>query len=247
MSELPVLKTPSHFLTIPSTKKKIKFRPFLVQEEKILLLIKESKDANEMINGMVDVINACTFGEVDATKLSLFDIEYIFLQLRSKSIGEEIEIPMRCRNIVKKRNDSNEPVETECGQKIAFNINLSDIEVTFPDNHSKNVILEDNIGITFKYPSINIADKLDIIESDPIQYIASLIESIFTNDSSFDVSMIKQEEVVDWLNKLTKQQYQKIQEQFFDCMPHLVHTIKYKCPKCGKEGEYAFKGIADFF
>jgi len=245
MSDLPKLKTPTYFLTIPSTKKKVKYRPFLVQEEKILLLIKESNDETEMINCMKEVISACTFNKVDISTLALFDIEYMFLQLRAKSVGEEIEIQMKCKNIIPSVDGEDEGCE--CGNIIKFIIDLSKVKVKFSKKHTNNVIIENDIGITFRYPDIDDTINANEIEENPIEYIASLIVSIFDKDSVHDSSMVKKEDMVDWLNQLTRQQFQKIEEQFFDSMPSLEHTIKYTCNKCKKKGEYTFRGISDFF
>jgi len=244
MSNLPKLKTPTHFLTIPSKKKKVKYRPFLVQEEKILLLIKESNDEKEMVNCMKEVISACTFNKVDISTLALFDIEYMFLQLRAKSVGEEIEIPMKCKNMIPCEDKEG---ECECGNVMKFVIDFTKVRVKFPKNHTNNVIIEDDIGVTFRYPDIDDTINAKKIEEDPIGYIASLIVSIFDKDSVHDASMIKKEDMIEWLNQLTRQQFQKIQEQFFDSMPSLEHTIKYTCSKCKKKGEYTFRGISDFF
>jgi hypothetical protein len=251
MSNLPKLKTPTYFLTIPSTKKKVKYRPFLVQEEKILLLIKESEDEKEMVNCMKDIISACTYGKVDVSKLALFDIEYMFLQLRAKSIGETIEIPMKCKNeieeLVVNEEGINEKKTKVCGNVINFVIDLTKVKVKFPINHTKDIIIEDDIGVSFRYPDIDDTINSDMIKENPIEYIASLITSIFDKDNIYDASVVKKEDMVNWLNQLTRKQFEKIQKNFFDSMPSIKHTIKYKCDKCGKSGEYTFEGVSDFF
>ena len=130
---------------------------------------------------------------------------------------------------------------------ISPKIDLTKVRVKFPKNHTKNVILENNIGITFKYPDIASTSEIENIEDDPITYIATLIESIFDSDNVYDASMLKQEELVEWLVQLTRKQFEKIKEEFFDSMPSMEHTVKYECPKCHKKGSYTFKGISDFF
>lgn len=244
---LPVLKTPTYFMTIPSTKKKVKYRPFLVQEEKILMMIKEGNDELEIINAMKELISVCTFNKLNVSELALFDIEYMFLQLRSKSVGEKEEIPMKCKNIIPSVEEDDDSEGTECGNIIRFEVDLSKIKVKTPKDHTRNVIIEDDIGIIFKYPNIDSITNIDDIESNPIEYIVSLIESIFDNDGVYDASTVNKKELIDWINKLTRKQFEQIQHQFFESMPTLEHNIKYTCDKCGYEGIVNFNSVSDFF
>jgi len=243
---LPKLNTPTYFLTIPSTKKKVKYRPFLVKEEKIMMLVKESKNQVEIIEVMKDVVKACTFDKLDPNKLSTFDIEYIFLQLRSKSVGEKIEINMKCVNEVDHiEDDGITKTSKPCGGIIPFDIDISKIRVKTPKEHTNNIILDDDIGITFKYPSVNnIYDEENV---DDIEIIVDLIESIFDKDNVYEASETKREELVEFVENITQKQFIKIKKGFFDTMPSLEHTIKYKCSDCGYQGEHTFRGISDFF
>ncbi len=236
---LPVLKTPTYTITIPSTKKQVKYRPFLVREEKIMLLVKESKDPKEMLNAMKDVIKSCTFDVVDPNTLAVFDIEYIFLQLRSKSVGEHIELVMKCTNTV--GEDS-----TPCGCKIDFDIDISKINVSFPKDHSNIVMVDDKIGITFKYPSVDTILELEEGKSE-FDILVSLIDNIFDADNVYDAKDSSHQQLSDFIESLTNKQYKKIMTTFFNTMPVLEHVHKYKCPKCDNEGSYTFRGISDFF
>ncbi len=246
---LPKLNTPTYFLTIPSTKKKVKYRPFLVKEEKIMMLVKESKNQLEIIETMKDVIKACTFDKVDPNKLATFDIEYIFLQLRSKSVGEKIEINMKCVNEVEIEGEVEEPTRTKpCGGIIPFDIDISKIRVKTPKEHTNTIILDGDIGVTFKYPSVNNVYGVDNEEIvDDIEIIVDLIENIFDKDNVYDASATKREDLVEFVEGITQKQFISIKEGFFDTIPSLEHTIKYKCADCGYQGEHTFRGISDFF
>lgn len=248
---LPVLKTPTYELFIPSTKKLIKYRPFLVKEEKILLLVKESKDSNEILRAMKDVIHACTFEKIDPNTLALFDIEYIFLQLRGKSIGEQIELQMQCLRTIPGSSgqlSGEEVPDRQCGGEIPFAIDISEVNVHFDEKHSKVIMLdeEDGIGITLNYPNINTVVDLDN-GVDEVRTVATLIENIFDRENVSDAKDSTIDKLTDFLENLTKKQYKEIREHFFDCMPELEHTVDYKCPSCGATGDYTFRGITDFF
>lgn len=246
---LPKLNTPTYFLTVPSSKKKIKFRPFLVKEEKIMMLVKESNNDAEILEVMKDVIGSCTFNKIDPDSLATFDIEYIFLQLRSKSVGERIELNMKCVNEVEIPSDEGkEPQTKPCGGIIPFDIDISKIEVNTRDDHTNIIILDGDVGVTFRYPSLdNISDMNNRDNNDDIDIIVDLIENIFDKDNVYDASDTDRRELVEFIESITQKQFMKIKEGFFDTIPALEHTEKYKCSKCGYEDEYTFRGITDFF
>jgi hypothetical protein len=250
MSSLPKLNTPIHYMTIPSSKKKVKFRPFFVKEEKIMMMVKESTDVNEMADAMKSIIEACTFNKVDVNSLAIFDIEYMFLQLRSKSVGEIVELNMKCNNMVEIPKSHDHPAGVDnatkpCGGIIPFVINIADIKVNFPENHSNTIILEDDIGITFKYPSIDTMATID--SDDEIELIVDLIDNIFDKDNVYDAKDTNREELKEFVENITNKQFVDIREKFFETMPSLEYTAKYKYVKCGYEDEYTFRGISDFF
>jgi len=251
---LPKLNAPTFFLTIPSNKKNVKFRPFLVKEEKILLLVKESNNPEEILNAMEEIIDVCTFKQLNVSTLPIFDLEYMFMQLRGKSVGEVIEIAMRCLNEVdNERAVDDEPLKKPCNHKLEFKINIEDIKVHTPENHKNTFILdkENGIGITFKYPCIN---KLKETEKtaeegteDNIDTIIDLVDNIFDKDNVYEAKDIPKAEIKDFIESMTKSQFEMIIRDFFDSMPVISYTKKYKCPGCGYEGEYTFRGIVDFF
>ena len=249
---LPKLKVPSYTLTIPSSKKKVKFRPFLSNEEKVLMLVKQSENDEEILQAMKDIVNVCTFEKVDVTTLALFDLEYIFLQVRSKSVGEVIDIDMRCTNQIDLPMAPDHPagVDAEkksCGGLIPFSINIKDIKIDFQKDHTNTIYMEDDIGVVMRYPSADDLEMLEINNEDDIEIITNLMESIFDKDNVYAISETKKEDIDEFVSNMNSNQIKDIREKFFYTMPILTYTAKYVCPKCGNEGEYTFRGINDFF
>ena len=240
---LPILTTPTFTLIIPSTKKQIKYRPFLVKEEKVLLLVKESKDQEVIANAMKDVIKSCTFNKIDPSKLATFDIEYIFLQIRAKSIGESIELMMRCKNKVHRPADD---TLYSCDNLIEFVINVDDIKVEIPKDHTKVFMLENDIGMTFKYPSIDTISSMKDNDND-YSVIIELIENIFDKNNVYDIKDVSKDKLEEFVDSLSSKQFKDIRDKFFLSMPTLKHEAKYKCSKCGYEGNHVFEGLTDFF
>jgi hypothetical protein len=248
MSSLPKLTVPTHFLTIPSTKKKVKYRPFLSGEEKILMLVKQSTDQDEILTAMKEIINVCTYGKVNVDSLAMFDIEFIFLRLRAKSVGEVIEIDMKCANeIPPVDEDSNEAEPKQCGNLIPFTINIDDIKVKKNKDHSQVITLEKDIGITLRYPSVPDLKVIDEFGTDDVAIIKYLLENIFDKNNVYDINDTPEEDIDEFMNSISSKQIEEIRKKFFYTMPSLEYTAKYKCSKCGYKGEYTFKGINDFF
>ncbi len=250
---LPKLTIPTYTLTVPSSNKKVKFRPFLAKEEKILLLVKQSENTDEILNAMKDIVDVCTFNKLDISSLALFDIEYIFLQIRAKSVGEDIEIDMRCNNDVpvdgdfEMDEDGNHKNTRKCGCTIPFVVDINQIKVDIPKGHSKIIKLEKDIGITMRYPSIDDLKMLEDSKADDVGIIKGLVENIFDRDNVYDRSEMDEDEFNEFIDTISAKQIEKIRDTFFYKMPSLKHTVKYKCPSCKNEGEYTFNGINDFF
>ena len=171
---LPSLKTPKYQVTIPSTGKKVKYRPFLVKEEKVLLMAKESKDPRDTMEAMKDILSACLLGTVKVEDLALFDIEYLFMKIRAKSVGEIIDLNLKCKNKVYEKDSGK---HQECGTLIPISINLEKLKIKRTEGHTNIIPLQGNVGIVMKYPTIDIIDKLEKIdESDVMDIIISSIE-----------------------------------------------------------------------
>ena len=235
---LPVMKTPTYDMTIPSTKQVVKFRPFLVKEEKALMIAQQSDDASTMVNTLKGVIDACTFGKLDVNKLAMFDIEYIFVQLRAKSVGEISELIFSCK---------------QCGDpkaKIKINIDLTKLEVNFDPEHRTDIQLFDNVGVKMKYPSIATVNKLKNAGADDVETIFSImidcIDSIYDEENIYSAAEQTKEELSEFINNLTQDQFAKLQH-FFETMPKLEKKLEFDCPVCGFHHTQTIQGLEGFF
>lgn len=234
---LPMMQTPTYELTVPSTKKKVKFRPFLVKEEKALMIAQQSEDSQTMIDTLKSVISNCV-RDIDVDKLALFDIEYIFIQLRAKSIGEISEMMYSC---------------LECKDpkaKISINLDLTEINVEFHDEHTNVIDLFNEVGVKMKYPSIELLNNVSEIDFESpdqaLNLIANSIEYIFDGDRIYDIEDQTPEELIQFLENLTHGQLQKI-KKFFDTMPKLNKKIEFNCPVCKFHHKQTLQGIQNFF
>ena len=232
---LPKLNAPRYEMKIPSTGKKVIYRPYLVKEEKVLMLALESKDDKQMVRAIKDVISACTDEGVDADKLTMFDLEYIFMQLRGKSVGETTEINVGCKS---------------CDTKNTININLDKVTVKVLKESERKIKLTDTVGVVMKYPSVN--DVIDIQVSEEAEIdklfdmIAFCIDSVYSGDELFDASTQSKAEVRDFIESLNTEQFNRIKE-FIQDMPSAAITVDFKCIKCGEHNNFEVKGLANFF
>ena len=230
---LPTLNVPTYNLTVPSTKQRIKYRPFVVKEEKILLLALESEDDAQIAEALKSIVCSCvTTKDFDFNKLASFDIEYIFLNIRAKSVGEIIELFLTCP-------DDN---ETE----VKVNINVEDIKVKFDKGHSKTVKISDDLWVDLKYPSIDtfLGPQNDL--DDTFTFIAKSIEKIYNEEDVWDDSTTTVDEFVSFLENMSSKQFNDVQN-FFQTMPSLKHEVKIKNPNTKVESSYVIEGLANFF
>ena len=227
---LPKLNTPVYEAILPSTEKVIKFRPFLVKEEKVLLTAMEDGSQTAMMNAIKTIIKNCVQGEIDVERLPLFDIEYLFLKLRSKSIGEISEIGLKCTDM-------------ECGGVNQLSINMDEIEVTKPEGHNRKIMISDDVGVMMSYPVMKTSG---ITEEDGLAIIKDCIEMIFTEEETHERDSFTSKELDEFIDSMDTKQFAKIKE-FFDTMPKLEHTINYKCVKCGEDKEITLQGLDSFF
>lgn len=236
MSGLPKLDTPSYQLTIPSTGNTISYRPYLVKEEKILMMAIESNDANQMMNAVKDVIRSCTNDSVDVDSLAMFDLEYIFTQLRSKSVGESATIKLKCE---------------ECDESNEVEINLDETYVDTPDAETKVISLTDTIGVSLRYPSVNNLMKAQAIkvtsEVDRMfELIIKCIDSIYSGDQVFDATEQSDKELRDFIESLSSKQFNEIRE-FVEAIPSATIDVSFNCVSCSHKNEFNVKGLANFF
>ena len=233
---LPKVAKITHELVIPSSGKKIKFRPFLVKEEKVLILAQESGSQAEMARAIKDVISACvqTRGfKVD--ELATFDIEYIFLAIRGKSVGEEVEIIVTCPDDEK--------------TTVPVSVFLDDINVIIDEEHSRDIKLDDTLSLRMKYPTIEMvmessAESIGI--QDSLELIAGCIDMIYSEEESWAASDSTLKELTEWVEELEPKQFQEI-EKFFNTMPKLSHTITVLNPTTGVKSDIVLEGLGSFF
>ena len=235
---LPKISTPTYELEIPSTKKKIRYRPFLVKEEKILIIAMESQSDTQIANAVKDVLSTCILTKgVKVDTLSTFDIEYLFLNIRGKSVGEDVEVMVTCP-------DDNKT-------KVPVRVNLDDIQIITSKDHNRDIKLDDQLMMRMKYPSINEFIKSnfttnEIKPEDTFDLIISCIEQVYNEEESWSTSDCTKEEMNDFLDQLNSNQFKEI-EKFFETMPKLSHTIKVKNPKTNVENSIKMEGLSAFF
>ena len=238
---LPKINTPTHELVLPSTGKKIKYRPFLVREEKILVIAMESEDMKQVTTAIVDILNNCILTRgVKVEKLSTFDIEYLFLNVRSKSVGETVEVNVTCPD------DGETQVQME--------IDIDSIRVQKDKAHKSTVKLDDNLSMKLKYPSLNefIENNFDASDTtrsevtQSLDMITSCIDIIYNEEESWSATDSSKKELSEFIEQLNTKQFKEI-EKFFATMPKLSHTIKVKNPNTKVESEVLLEGLASFF
>lgn len=231
MMALPKLETPKYETTLPSTGKKVQYRPFLVREYKILLTSLEA-ESDQIAKVIEDLVDVCTFNKLDMNRIAHFDIEYLFLQIRSKSISEVAELTISC----------------DCGAKIPHNLNLEDIKVEKIKEHNRKIFLNETVGVEMRYPRFD--EIVDIVENMSSERVVDLarrcILGVFTENDYVDASSTPREELDEFINSLTKKQFDKI-ENFFLTMPKVVQEIDVKCPECSSMNNVRLEGIQNFF
>ena len=236
---LPKIATPTYELELPSTEETIKFRPFLVKEEKLLVLALESEDTKQITTAIKTVIKNCVLTKgIKVEQLPTFDIEYLFLNIRGKSVGEEIEVNIIC------------PDDEQT--TVPVNIDLESIKVQKNDDHNKQIKVDDNIMMEMRYPSLEqfIKNNFDFEDKNSMdqsfELIATCIDKIFTQDEVWATGDFTKKEMNDFLEQMNSSQFKEI-EKFFDTMPKLSHTIKVKNPNTKVESEVVLEGLASFF
>ena len=238
---LPKIATPSYELELPSTGKTIQYRPFLVKEEKLLVIALESEDTKQITNAIKAVIKSCVLTKgIKVETLPTFDIEYLFLNIRGKSVGEDIDVNLICP-------DDN---ETE----VSVSVNLDDIKVQKPEGHSNQIKLDNNLMMELKYPSLNefIKNNFDPNDSSKnpmdqsFDLIGSCINKIYNQDEVWAAADCSKKEITDFLDSMNSSQFKEV-EKFFETMPKLSHTLKVLNPKTNVESNVVLEGLASFF
>ena len=231
---LPKLNTPKYYTKVPSTGTDVEFRPYQVREEKMLMIAAESQDERQTINAMKDRISACTFGAVDITKLTMFDLEYIFVKLRSKSVGESTTIGMKCKS---------------CSHQNDVKVSLEDVTVNLNQDLNSNIELSDGIGVTMKYPGVNDVMDIDSNLSDVekmMGMVRASIDTIYTSEEVFNIKDQSTKEVDEFIDSLTSKQFDNIRN-YLEEMPSAQLKVDFNCESCDEHNEQIVKGTANFF
>ena len=244
---LPKINSPVFELILPSTKQTVKYRPFLVKEQKILLIAGESNDQNANLIAIKQIINNCAIDKIDVEKLPTFDLEYLFINLRAKSIGENIELRMRHRTGY---NDEG----AECDHVTLVDVNLLEIEVDQGVGHTDNIILdeEDQVGVKMKYPTLDDASLKNLNKKSKNQMdiametIANCIEYIYDKEEIYKIEDVTKKELFEFIDNLSQEQFLKI-NNFFTSMPKVKKEIEWKCGGCGSHDKVTLEGMSNFF
>ena len=231
---LPKLEVPKYMMTVPSTGNEIKFRPFLVREEKLLLLAMEEQTETATHNAVLDLVHSCTFGDLGKKSDPMFDIEYAFIKIRSKSVSETIDVRLLC------------PDDGET--YVDKSIDIEDIQILMDDEHSSHVKLTDTLAIDFTYPTIDTTLKSTKIESETERVffiIKSCVQTINFGEDSYNIVDISKKELNEFVDSLTQEMFEKLQS-FFSTMPKLRHVLDVENPKTGVVSQVALEGLGDF-
>ena len=234
---LPKSALPTYELVVPSTSKKIKYRPFVVKEEKLLLLALDTKDDKQIESAIKTLLKNCIQSRIKVEELTLFDLELIFLNIRAVSVGEQVELQVVCK-------DDNET-------KVSHTLDLNDVEVVYPKDHNKKIELSDDMGLIMKYPGYNQFVSGSIIGQSPsadtiTEIIAECVDQIYDKEDVYDSSTTTKKEFVEFVENLTTQQFQKIQK-FFETVPRVEHRFVVKNPNTGVPSEFVITGLSNFF
>lgn len=231
---LPKLNTTTYELELPSTGEIIKYRPFLVKEQKLLLIAQESGEEKQIANAMGELVNSCTFGKVNTKSAPMFDIEYLFLKIRGKSVGEKVKLNLICPDDGK--------------TTVPYELNLENVECQVQDDHSNEIQINEDIKIVFRYPLLNDLQNVKASAGDSektFHFMECCIDSIHSGDDVFQRIDIKDKEISDFIEQFTNEQFEKI-TQFFNTMPKLRHVVKVTNPKTKKKNEILLEGLESF-
>ena len=234
---LPTIETPKYELRLPSTGRKVQYRPYLVKEEKILMVARESSDQKQITQAVKDIVASCTFGKIDPDKLSVFDLEYIFLKLRSKSVGEVSKLTLKCE---------------KCEKPNPIELNLDSIKVNVEGLPDAKIQLTDKIGVVMNWPGVSLISELSDMDQKSGQeemimsVIIGCIDSIFDDKGVYRASDHSKEELRQFIESLNQTQFMKIQK-FIEATPKLEHSVEFKCHSCAHDNAILLRGLQNFF
>ena len=226
---------PKYEMKITSTKEEVRFRPFLVKEEKVLMIAMESEDTRQILNAVVDTLDACIEGGVNKTKLTTFDVEYMFTKLRSKSVGEVATLAIEC---------------SHCNTKNEVTANLEGLDLVVPDDIEHVIEIDEGISLEMQWPSylaISDLDNLDVNNTmSAFKILSCSLAFVITEDERIDMREVSEDEIQAFIESMNREQFLKVQ-QYLDSMPKLSHDIEFTCENCKKSNTQTLEGMASFF
>jgi len=241
---LPKIDVPIYDVQLPLTKKKIRYRPFLVKEEKLLMMAMEANDIKGVTTTIKQIVNNCILDEVDVEKLPVTDIEFLFLQLRARSVSEIVELSYKCNNTILDVDGN----EKTCNHIVKFDFNIFDIKPTFDEKHTNKIELGPELGIVMRYPTFEsielIEDENDV--SKVFSILSTCVDYIYDKDNIYYAKDVTTEELNEFIDSMTREQFEKVKD-FFDTMPKLKKNVDFKCGKCGYSENIEIEGIQNFF
>lgn len=241
---LPKLDVPIFEMKLLSNDRQINFRPFLVKEQKLLLMINESEDGKDVVKMVKQIVQNCILSDINVDSLPIFDLEYIFLNLRARSVGEIVKLQYKCNNLVKNDNDE----DVTCNSMEKFEIDLTKINPTVEKNHDKKIMFSENIGVVMKYPTFDDLQTIEATKEDTIVYelICKCMDYIFDSENIYYIKDYSKEELIDFIDNLQQKDLEKIQN-FFNSTPKIRHTVNFKCRKCDYKEDIVLEGLQNFF
>jgi hypothetical protein len=241
---LPKIDVPLFTVELPSTKEKITFRPFLVKEQKLFLMNTESNDAQETVKIIRQVLKNCVLSDIDVDVLPVFDIEYLFMNLRARSVSEVVNLKYKCNNTITKEDGE----EKRCDTVNEIVLNVLEIEPTISPDHTRKIQLTDNIGLMMKYPTFEMMKSMaGKNESEVIMsMIYKCIDYIYDKDQIHYIKDVSEQELEEFIDNIQQKDLEKIRV-FFDTMPKIKKDVEYNCKKCGYHESITLEGTQDFF
>lgn len=241
---LPKLDVPIHEVKLLSTGKVIRFRPFLVKEQKLFLMASESEEPKETVNVIRQVLRNCIIDDINVDDLPTFDLEWLFMHLRARSVEEVVDLKYKCNNVVKDEKGE----DARCTGTVNFKLNLLEVEPIKHPNHTNKIQLTENLGICLKYPSFEMIQKYEDMNEAEImsKVLVDCIDYLYDKEQVYYAKDNTREELEEFVDNLQQKDLEKLRD-FFDTMPEIKKDVKFKCPKCGYEEDISIKGLQNFF
>lgn len=230
---LPTIVTPKYQITVPSSKKKLVFRPFLMREQKILYSAMETDDQKQIFDAICRIIVNCVDGDINPETLPMFDLEYIFMKIRSKSVGEIVEVYTSC---------------PKCNARKNLQINLEEVQVKFSEEHTNKIMLDEKLGVLLRYPTFedSLKNVADMSTAEIMNYVCDSIDMVFDDTTNYSRKDFTSEELRDFVESLNNQQFDKI-SSFYRSMPRLHKEVDCTCNSCNHDFKVTFEKLSDFF